>query len=202
MSKLFKFEKAMLQELKGIGYGYKDAMDLYQSNELEKDVVKVILKWLPEAYSEHYGTADILTRSLIGAKEPFDPAILINLFDNTDLNFSLKDGIARALVYSKTGDISEWLKDQLSNKEYALERITLVQGLNNKGRFATEKDLMNFLKKIFRKYHDKEVLKLFEKFGDPTDILFLRQTATVMDNKVVKQITKVIFSVTKRLTSI
>ena len=81
MSKLFKYEKIILQELKEKGYKYKDAMDLYHKNDIEEEVINVILKWLPEAYTDHHGTADILVRSLIGAKEPFDPSILIKLFE-------------------------------------------------------------------------------------------------------------------------
>lgn len=200
MAKLFKYEKIILQELKEKGYKYKDVMDIYHENDIEEEVINVILKWLPGAYTDHHGTADILVRSLIGAKEPFDPSILIKLFDEADLNFSLKDGIARALIYSKTEDISHWLKDQLLNKDYALERITLVEGLNNKGRFKTEKELMDFVKKIFPKYHDEEVLKLFRKFGDQNDILFLRNEANIVDDKIAKQIEKVISAIAKRLS--
>jgi hypothetical protein len=177
-TKLSKSENKLIQELNKKGYRYKGCMDIYRKDDIEPEVINTILQYLPKIYNEHYGTADILVRSLIGAKEPFDPSPLIKLFDESDLNYALKDSIATALAYSKTQNISTWLKDQLLNKGYAHERCVLVGSLNNKGCFKTEKELMGFVKKIFDKYHDEEVLKLFKKFGDETDVKFLAEQAS------------------------
>jgi len=199
MAKLFKSEKEIVHELKSRGYMYKDADDIYRQKKMDPEVVNVILKWLPKVYIEHYGTADILVRSLMGAKEPINPSPLIELFDKTDLNFSLKSGIAYTLVFAKTQDISVWIKDQLLNKDYSIERSALIEGLNNKGRFSSAKELMNFIRKIFDKYHDEEVLKLFKKFGDHNDILFLENYLKSADKKLAKQIIKIIEAIKKRI---
>jgi hypothetical protein len=181
---LTKSESKILEELKTKGYKYKDSMEFYRQDDIEPEVIDTIIKWLPKVYNEHYGTADILVRSLIGAKEPFDPSTLIKLFDESDLNYALKGGIAIALAYSKTQDISDWLKDQLLNHNYSHERSSLVGGLNNKGCFKTGTELMDFVKKIFDKYHGDDVLKLFKKFGDKTDIKFLKEQASNASNIV------------------
>ncbi len=181
-TKLSESENKLIQELNKKGYEYKDCMDIYRQDDIEPEVIDTILKWLPEVYPEHYGTADILVRSLIGAKEPFNASVLIKLFDESNLNTTLKGSIATVLAYSRTQDISAWMKDQLLNKDYSYKRCTLVWGLNNKCRFKTAKELMDFIKKIFDKYHDEEVLKLFKKFGDETDVKFLREQVNKIDS--------------------
>lgn len=197
--KLTKIKQKIIHELKLSGFEYKDADDIFNQKEIDKEVVAIILKWLPEAYSENYATADILVRSLMAANEPFDPSVLIKLFDETDFNYAVKSGIAYTLAFAKTTDISVWIKDQLLNKDYAIERSALVEGLNNKGRFSSAKELTNFLKKIFDKYHDEEVLKLFKEFGDNEDALFLKNKSETVDKKLSNQIEKVIKSISKRL---
>ena len=88
--------------------------------------VAIILKWLPDIYKKHIGTGDLLVRSLISAKESFNPSVIIDLFNRDEFNFSIKSGFEVALVYAPTEDISIWLKDQLLNHEYALELKILI----------------------------------------------------------------------------
>ena len=147
-----------LAELDGKGYKYHTVSDIFRLECVDPLVVETILKWLPELYAEHFGTADILVRALISAKEPFDPTLLIDLFENSDLNFYLKTAIGLALAYGKTPGISIWLKNQLFTKEYSIERGVLVEGLFAKGGFKTEREYMSFLKSIFDKYHNETVL--------------------------------------------
>lgn len=186
------YERELIKELKKSGFKYTDSNDIFQQKQLQPKEIEIILKWLPEIYTEHYGTADTLVRSLIGAAQPFDPALLIDIFETSDLNFSLKSGIAFTLVFAKTADISEWIRDQLLNKDYSLERSALVFGLEKKGGFKSDKELMIFIKKVFDKYHEEITFKLFIKFGDEDDFLFLEKKAKTSDSKLAKTIIKFI----------
>ena len=184
------YENRLLTELDGKGYKYQAVSDIFRLECVDPIVVETILKWLPELYAEHYGTADILVRALISAKEPFDPTLLIDLFENSDLNFYLKTAIGLALAYGKTPDISGWLKNQLLTMEYSVERGVLVEGLFAKGGFKTEREYMDFLKLIFDKYHNDTVLKIFKKIGNAEDIQFLVDKSRLADAKLAKKIKK------------
>ena len=189
------YKKRLLKELLENGYSYKDLDDIFQQKSLQEKEVEIILKWLPLMYTEHYGAADILVRALISSSEPFPPDVLISLFES-DLNFSLKSGIANALAYAKTGDISGWIKGQLLN-DYSTERSLLIDGLKTKGRFADNRELISFLKGIFDKYHDDAVLKLFKKYGNAEDIPFLKEKAELSEKKLAKAINKTIEGIKK-----
>lgn len=174
--KLSNIENDIIKDLSKLGLTFKDLNEVAKKKKLQPEPVNVILKWLPKLYAnKEYGLADILVRSLIFATDAFDPQILISLFDEANLNTSLKYGIGIALAHSKTTDISNWMRNQLLSRDYSFAKHALLGGLNNKGRFSNEKELVNFLKKIFDKYHDTEVLKLFKKFGSEEDIKFLMQ---------------------------
>lgn len=192
MKNTSKYKGIIIKELKSKGFVYQDANEIFKQKKLEPTEVNIILKWLPNVYTENYGTADILVRSLISAVEPFDPFTLMDLFDNWPLNFSLKSGIAVVLVSAKTTDISEWMKDQLLNKEFALERLSLIEGLPKKCGFTTEIELMEFLQQIFYKYHDEDVEKYFKKYGRAEDAMFLRKEIRKLDNKYHRRFEKVI----------
>lgn len=194
-----QYAKKMIDELKSKGYKYADVDQIYKKQSLQPVEVEIILKWLPSLYTEHYGTADVAVRSLKFAKEPFDPSVLIDLFENSDLNFSLKSGIAFTLVEARTLPISKWMKDQLLNKEFSLERSALVAGLYAKGDFKSIPELMNFSKKIFDKYHNDIALKLFKKYGNQDDLAFLEIQAKKADKKLAKDLGKAIEALKKRL---
>jgi hypothetical protein len=190
-----KTEREMLKELEIAGFKYYDSNYIFKKNELQPEEVAIILKWLPDIYKEHVGTGDILVRSLISAKEPFDPAIIIDLFNRHDFNFSIKSGFEVALVYAPTEDISIWLKDQLLNHEYALERQILILGLPNKGGFKNENELIAFLKQIFDKYPIDTWFKVFKKYGSIDDIPFLQSKLEQVDKKIGKEIFKLISAI-------
>ncbi|RPE08433.1 hypothetical protein EGT74_15400 [Chitinophaga lutea] len=122
----------MLKELEVIGYKYRDINEMFKQKIISSEAVAIILKWLPSVYADHLGAGDQLVRSLIAAGEPFDSTLLIDLIERPEFNFSIKGGMAIVLSYAKTNDISDWLRDQLLNKPYALERIGLIPGLEKK----------------------------------------------------------------------
>ena len=186
------FEKKILTELKEKGLYYRSVDELCQQKSLEPIVVETILKWLPDLYSENNAIADSLVRLLKMAREPFDPALLINIFENSDLNFYLKSAVALTLSYARTPDISSWIKDQLSSKDYAVEKHGLIDGLRSKGGFRSDREFMDFLKEIFNKYHNNTVLKIFQKYGDKDDFKFLEEKAKTADLKLAKEIRKAI----------
>ena len=127
----------------------------------------------------------------MAAKEPFNPTTLIELFENSKFNFSIKSGIGFTLALAKTFDISNWLRDQLLNKDYSLERNALVYGLVKKGGFRNNEELKKFIKKIFDKYHNDEIMRIFRKLGDKNDLVFLEEKSRSADNKLGKEINKV-----------
>ncbi|HVU57559.1 MAG TPA: hypothetical protein VHD83_20995 [Puia sp.] len=185
-------EKGLIKELKENGFSYSNVDKIYIKQALEPVEVEIVLKWLPELYKEHLGTGDQAVRSLMSAKRVFDPSLLIDLFENSDLNETIKAGIGLTLSYANTTDISEWMKDQLLDKELRMERYALIDGLLKKGKFSSVKEYMNFLKKIFDRYGGEDILKLFKKYGDKDDMLFLAEKAKKAEPKFAKAINKVI----------
>lgn len=188
----------MLKELEEAGHKYRDIDEIFKQRKISLHAVKVILKWLPDIYVEHLGSGDQLVRSLISAEEPFDPAILIDLFETSDYNFSIKGGIAIVLSYAKTVDISDWIKEQLLNKPYSLERVGLVPGLEKKGGFNSSEELIKFLGLIFDKYSMNWLFDIYKKYADEDDIDFLLDKMNIADAKKKKEISKLIIAIQKR----
>jgi len=188
----------MLMELSGAGFDYRNLDEIFQNQALLPKEVDIILKWLPFIYAEQRGAADLLVRALISAKEAFDPSLLIEMFEKSDLNSYLKFGIGNTLALARTADISTWIKDQLLNGESSMERYALVAGLPIKGGFGNDRQLMDFLRIIFDRYHDETMLKLFKKYGDKTDAGFLHEKLKELSSKEVKQASKVIESMLKK----
>jgi len=184
--------KGLLKELKDNGFSYKDVDKIFEQKVIQPAEVDIILKWIPALYKEHVGTADIAVRSLMAARTPFDPSLLIDLFDNSDLNSALKVGIGFTLACAKTTDISKWMRRQLLDKEHRDERYTLLEGLFDKGKFATVDEFMDFLRKIFDNYPNDKMLKLFKKYGDKKDMQFLAEKAKTAEPKLAREINKVI----------
>jgi hypothetical protein len=193
-----QIEREMLKELEVAGFKYYDVNYIFKKNELQPEEVAIILKWLPDIYKEHIGTGDISVRSLISAKEPFDPTIIIDLFNRDEFNFSIKSGFAVVLAYAPTTDISAWLRDQLLNQEHTFDRAMLVLALPNKGGFKNERELIDFLKQIFDRYPTDEWFKVFKKYGSIDDIPFLRSKVDQVDKKVSKELLKSISAIEGR----
>jgi len=166
---------AMIKELTELGYTYKDINDIYKYI-LPPQAVEIILKWLPEIYKDHLGSGEHLVRSLISTEQPFNPEVLINLFENSNYNKSIKCTIAYVLAIAKTDDISFWIKEQLLNKESTFQRVGLVHGLEAKAGIKDTMELMVMLKKLFDKYFFFESFqKIFKKYANKEeDIEFLR----------------------------
>lgn len=165
-----------LNELKAQEYNYRSIHEIYKEKELNQKVVELILKWLPSVYEEDLGSGDQLVRSLISASKPYDPTVLIDLFENSSFNKTIKWGIAYVLSVSKTYDISDWIKDQLLNRESSFERDGLIEGLVKKGGIKDRIELMSILKELFDKYcYFEGFMKLFMKYGGKDDVSFLQE---------------------------
>ena len=145
-------EKELISDLKNQAYKYKDIDQFFKKKSLDAIEVSLILKWLPKIGKEHLGAGVVLSQSLKSAKDRFDPSLLIKLFEESDLAPAVKSSIGFAIIFAKTGDISEWLKKQLLNYNYAYERSSLVNGLIERGEFKNEKELKKFMESIFEKY--------------------------------------------------
>jgi hypothetical protein len=155
-------------------------------------MVQIILRHLRGLYKENVAVADILTRALISATEPFDPAVLIELYDKSGFNHYLRVGISQTLSYGKTGDISSWVKRRLSEAEIDTAHHGLIYGLWEKGGFTDPREMMDFLKRIFDLYHGDATLGLFKKYGDEADYIFLKGKARTLEPAPRKKIKKLL----------
>ena len=103
-------------------------------------------------------------------------------------------------MLSKTKDVSGWVKDQLLNKPYSLERTSLFDNLLKKGVFKDKQELIGFLKKVFDKYKNyDEYLKIFEKNSTKEDVEFLRKKAKeIIESKLNKKLLKMIEKISSK----
>jgi len=193
-------EKNMLDEIETLGYT-RPSIDLLHktSTPLPPDVVSVILKWLPKIYKDHIGSAEHLIRALITTEEPFNPSVIIDLFENSDYNSTLKWTMAYVVSISKVNDISEYIRDQLFNKPATFESSGFLFALDKNANFKSKQELMDALRTIFDKYSYFEgVILFYKKYGGIEDIPFLEETRTAYDQKKAKEIDKVIDGIRNR----
>lgn len=197
---MFEIEKKLIEELKQKGFNYPDINYLFHKKILlPKSAVRVILNWLPLMYEENVGAGNGLVRSLISADEPFDPSLLINLFQKSVYNTSIKFGLAYTLAMAKTYDIAEWMQETLVNHTQPFESVGLLFGLPAKGNFNNVAHLVSFLKTIFDKYSFfEQYFKLLKKYASKDDIPFLEERAKNADKKLSMEISKTIEAILKR----
>jgi hypothetical protein len=189
----------MLNELALFGYNYADINEIHNQKTLEPKAVEIILRWLPAIYEDGLGSGEHLVRSLIGAKEEFNPEVLIDLFENSDYNETIKCTIAYVLAISKTYNIADWMLNELINKGYAFERSGLLFGLTTKASITSTGNLIEVLKKLFDNYWEFEIyLKLFKKYGRKDDIPFLESKIKNGNKKIKNEISKIIEAIQKR----
>ena len=169
------YEKELIKELKKMGFNYRNSEDIYKV-KLYPPVPEIILKWLPLVYSQHLGTGDILVRSLISSVEPFQSKALVDLFENSDYNEVVKWSIGYVLSISKTEDISNWILDQLLNKDSSFSRSSFLYAIEKKVDFKSKEEVMKLLKNIFDKYfYFENYKKIYKKYSELEDIKFLLQ---------------------------
>jgi hypothetical protein len=109
---------------------------------------------------------------------------LIDLFENSDLNETLKSTIGYVLSISNTTEIKNWLLSQLKDKEHSFGRAGLLDGIVPKGNFKTKEELKKFLFEIFDKYSYYEAFqKLVQRYSLTDDIPFIEQKAQDADTK-------------------
>ena len=150
-------------------------------------------------YKEQVGAGNGLVRSLISANEPFDPLLLINLFQDSEYNESIKFGIAYTLAMAKTFDIAEWMKETIVNHTHPFESVGLLFGLPTKVNFKNVEDLVDFLREVFDKYSFfEQYFKLLKKYAAKSDIPFLKEKAKNTDKKLSNEISKTIEVILKR----
>jgi hypothetical protein len=180
-----KVEKQLFDELKRAGYKFSGINHLYkQQGFLSLEACNIILKWLPEIYKERIGSGECLVRSLICPSDTYNPEVLIDLFENSDLNETLKSTIGYVLSISNTTDIKEWLLHQLSDNEHSFARAGLLNGIVKKGDFKTKEEVKHFLFQIFDKYsHYETFQKLVQKYSVMSDIPYIERKANEADNK-------------------
>lgn len=169
----------LINDLSNQGYNFASDDDLYKQKEIFLEVANVILINLPEILNESLGAGVQLIRLLILTKEPFDPTILIDLFENSTHNSSVKSMIAHTLSMAKTYDISNWILTQLLSNESAFERCALLRGLVLKASLKNVDELMDVLQQLFEKYILYELYqKIYSRFGRKNDVPSLETKLT------------------------
>ena len=145
-------ERIMIDELRSKGFSHADISEIHKEDHVQPLMADVILKWLPGIYKDHIGSGEHLIRALITTEKPFDPSAIIDLFENSEYNSTLKCTMAYVLAISKTHDITDYMLDQLLNKESRFERAEFLDCLTRKPRFQNNSELIGFLKRLFDKY--------------------------------------------------
>lgn len=189
-----KIEKQLISDLNDADFQFRDINHLYKQNDyLPIGAINIILKWLPEIYKENIGSGECLVRSLICRSDKYNPATLIDLFENSELNETLKSTIGYVLSISNTTDIKDWLLSQLLGKEHSFGRAGLLDGIVPKGHFKTKDELKKFLFEIFDKYSYYEAFqKLVQRYSLTDDIPFIELKAQEADtNTKARQLMKV-----------
>jgi hypothetical protein len=144
-----QIERKLISDLKSAGFNFRDINHLYKQNDfLPIAAIDIILKWLPNIYEEHIGSGECLVRSLICPSDQYNPKVLIELFEKSNLNETLKCTIGFVLSITNTSEIKDWLLSQLLDKEHSFGRAGLLDGIVPKGGFNTKDEL----KKFFLKY--------------------------------------------------
>jgi hypothetical protein len=180
-----KIQRQFISDLNDAGFQFRDINHLYKQNDyLPLGAINVILRWLPDIYKEHIGSGECLVRSLICKSDKYNPTVLIDLFENSDLNETLKSTIGYVLSISNTTEIKNWLLSQLKDKEHSFGRAGLLDGIVPKGNFKTKEELKKFLFEIFDKYSYYEAFqKLVQRYSLTDDIPFIEQKAQDADTK-------------------
>jgi hypothetical protein len=194
-------EKQLIADLKKAGFNFRDIDHLFrQKRHLPITAVNIILKWLPDVYNKHLGSGDCLVRSLIAKTDQYDPGILIDLFENSNYNESIKWTIAYVLSITNTTPIGDWLLSQLLDKEHSFARAGLLAGIVLKGNFSSSDELRSFLLKIFDKYCRYETFqKLIQKYAALEDVQIIEEKAAqIADKSTQKALQKVVDKIRAR----
>lgn len=127
-------EKLLVYELATQGFHYHDIRQIHEEKVIPSKMIELIIKWLPAIYKEHLGKGEHLIRALISAESPFNPSIIIDLFENSNYNQSIKWTMAYVLAVSKTDNIDAYIKDQLFDKESTFERSAFLLPLTERSK--------------------------------------------------------------------
>jgi hypothetical protein len=169
-------EQLMIEELNTLGFHHSNINEIHQEEAVQPLMVEVILKWLPAIYHDHVGSGEHLIRALISAVEPFDPTIIIQLFETSSYNSSIKWTMAYVLAISKTHDISAYIKKQLLEQEGTFERAGFLYGLTKNAQIQSRAELVDILRQLFDKYCIFGTYQLlFKKYASVDDIPFLEE---------------------------
>ncbi len=170
-------ETRLLDEISLLGYERPSVNLLHHTTTiLEEDVVDLILKWLPLIYKERVATGNHLAWALLNTRQSFKPDVLIDLYENSDLNETLKQTIAHILSAGKVNNISTFLREKLLNEKMSLASAGFLSAIEGNCNFKSRFELMEFVKLIFDKFFFYESIeKIYGKYGWKDDIAFLEK---------------------------
>lgn len=192
------FQVKVLEELKEVGCDYQDVEAIFKNDKLLPIEVEIILRYLPSIYREHVGTGDVLVRSLLSATKPINPKVLIDLYDNSDLNSCLKWSVGYVIAKARTTDVSDWLKARLLENS-TFQSSSLINAINKKLVFQSDKNLKTFIRNIFDGYIKFEAYqKLLVKYLNKDDRDFILDKCANLPEKLKKECLKVISKIEKK----
>jgi hypothetical protein len=196
-----RFEACMLDEIAALGYERPTVTLLHHTiTPIEKVVVDIILKWLPNIYEESIGTGHHLLWSLLNSADDFNPEALIKLYEQSDLNEILKQAIAIMLSTAKVGNISTYLRNCLLNYPASHASAGFLSAIDANCNFESREELINFIQIIFTKFiYYEKVFILYNKYAWKEDIEFLLQVKAEIDNnKYITQLSKLIAKISNK----
>jgi hypothetical protein len=188
-------ETQMLDEISLLGYERPSINLLHHTTTiLEENVVDLILKWLPLIYNESIAKGNHLIWALLNTRKSFKPDVLIDLYENSDLNETLKQTIAHILSVGKVNDLSFYLKEKLLNEKASHTSAGFLSAIAGNCNFKSRFELMEFVKLIFDKFFFYESIeKIYVKYGWKDDIAYLEnKLAECGNSKDAKRIGRMI----------
>jgi hypothetical protein len=146
---------------------------------LDADLIGLILKWIP-VIDNSYNSKEVLVRVLKKAKDSFDGALLIKLFEDIDSSFYLKWAIADTIAKSKADNVAIWVEEKLAVEKPGKEYEMLIYATIR--LFSYEKAQSIFVR-LFRIF-PLQIADAFTKIGKKEDLIFLRNNNKGFDREV------------------
>lgn len=149
-----------LGELHSRGYPAESLSELRQKYvPLPTEIVEILLKWLPLLAEP--ALQEQIVRNLVNVEAPFDPGVLIRLFEST-LSEAVRWAIANTLAELRPLSAREWVIDALRNRQYGRAREMLPLAL---ARIAPSDEANRVIAEVFDEMPAHAAIGLAESGG-------------------------------------
>jgi hypothetical protein len=118
--------KPFIEELHVKGFKtIHDIDDLLRLKKMNKDLVKLVLTWIPRLNSND-ALQEILVRSLAVSKTQIEGAVLIDLFDDPKKTTYFKWAVGNTIACATLLNIQGWLENKLKSIAQPMENQMLM----------------------------------------------------------------------------